>query len=388
MEIPFNRRHIAKNELKFIREILLDDNNKSHEKFLMSASGLIQNFSNANFVHLTNSCTGALEVSSHLCELSKGDEVIMPSFTFSSTANPVVLRGATPVFVDVSLHDINISMEKVEEAITRKTKAIFVVHYGGYMCDIKHASKIAKKNNLFLVEDAAQAVGSKREGISPGEISDFSAFSFHNTKNITCGEGGAITLNCERMSRNAEIIIEKGTDRTNFLRGEIDKYTWRKAGSSYVAADICVAQLNAQLEELQIINSKRRKIWQRYHIGMCDIETRGYILRPKYVDECEINGHIYFFLLPDEEVRQKYIEFMRAKGIQVQTHYRCLHSTKFANQNCRTQGVLSNTERVEKTLIRLPIYPSLTDSQSEKVIKHTRDFFGISASFNSSYFER
>ena len=372
--IPFNKKYISANEKKYIFSVIEDMPENASLDFEFECKKILGELTNSHSVHLTNSCTSALEMAAHLCNIEFGDEIIMPSFTFTSTANAVILWGGVPVFVDINDTDLNIDVTKIEAAITSKTKAIFVIHYAGVLCDLQNIKAIAKRFNLLVVEDAAQAIGASRNGVLPGELSDYAAFSFHETKNITCGEGGCLTTNVAEANIRAEIIREKGTNRNAFLRGEADKYTWRDIGSSYVPSALTVSVLLAQLEEVKNVNEKKLKIWDFYFKGLSELENKGFLRRPIINKDCAHNAHIFFVLLEDKRYRKKFIEFMKDKGISVLTHYEPLHLTEFSQKNCLVSGKLNVTERISECLVRLPIYPGMLNEQ-EEVLGNVIRFF-------------
>ncbi|MDB2469157.1 dTDP-4-amino-4,6-dideoxygalactose transaminase [Alphaproteobacteria bacterium] len=374
MLIPFNKKHVSANEKKYIFSMIEDIPGKGSVDFEFECKKILRGLTKSKSVHVTNSCTSALEMAAILCNIKFGDEVIMPSFTFTSTANAVILRGGVPVFVDINDTDLNIDVSKIEAAITPKTKAIFVIHYAGVLCDLRNVRDIARRFNLLMVEDAAQAIGATRDGISPGELSDYAAFSFHETKNITCGEGGCLTTNVAEANIRAEIIREKGTNRNAFLRGEADKYTWRDIGSSYVPSALTVSVLSAQLEEVKKVNEKKLKIWDYYFEGLSELENKGFLRRPIIDKECAHNAHIFFILLENKKSRKNFIEFMKDKGISVLTHYEPLHLTEFSKKNCIVSGKLSVTESISERLIRLPIYPAMLN-EHEIVLENVKGFF-------------
>lgn len=371
--IPFNKPFTIENEFKYIQDaidngILRGDGiyTKKCHQFLESKLGCKKAL-------LTHSCTAALEMSAILLDLEPEDEIIMPSYTFVSTANAFVLRGAKPVFVDIRPDTLNINENLIEQAITPKTKAIVCVHYAGVACEMDKILEIAKKHNLFVIEDAAQALGSFYKGKPLGTIGDLGCFSFHETKNIISGEGGALIINNPNFIERAEIIREKGTNRSQFFRGEIDKYTWVDIGSSFLPSDIVSAFLYSQLENLEIINEKRLSIWNKYDEFFAQYDN--YIKRPEISLECSHNAHMYYILFENIEIRTKFIEYMKENNINPVFHYIPLHSSPAGQKYGKTFGKLEVTDKVSDTLVRLPLYYTLEDSDLEHIKACVSRFF-------------
>jgi dTDP-4-amino-4,6-dideoxygalactose transaminase len=325
---------------------------------------------------LTHSGTAALEMAALLCDLQAGDEVIMPSFTFPSTANAVVLRGAVPVFVDIRADTLNLDEGLVEAAITPKTKAILVVHYAGVGCDMDRFKEIAARHRLWLVEDAAQGILSRYNGTYLGTIGDFGAISFHETKNVGCGEGGAVLVNRPDFCERAEVVREKGTNRAKFFRGEISKYTWIDIGSSYLASEIAAAFLAAQLELAAELTLRRKALWSRYHDGLANLEATGYLRRPIVPPSCDHNGHLYYVLLPSSERRDRLIAGLRDAGIQAPFHYVPLHTSPAGQRFGRPHGDLPMTVRAGTCLVRLPTWIGL-EPEIDDVIAEIQAIAGI-----------
>lgn len=317
---------------------------------------------------LTHSCTAALEMAALLLDIAPGDEIIMPSYTFVSTANAFVLRGGVPVFVDIRQDTLNLDERQIEAAITSRTRAIVPVHYAGIACEMDTIMEIARRHGVAVVEDAAQAVGSIYKGRALGSIGVLGAYSFHETKNIISGEGGALLVNDAALASRAEIIREKGTDRSRFFRGEVDKYTWQEVGSSFLPSEILAAFLWAQLEEADAINNTRRQLWKNYHLGLAELEVQGFLRRPIVPSGCTYNGHIYYVLLTDAQLRQGVLDALFQDGIQATFHYVPLHSSPGGKRYGRPHGDLPVTERAWQQLIRLPLSSSLSDSDQERVI--------------------
>jgi dTDP-4-amino-4,6-dideoxygalactose transaminase len=308
-----------------------------------------------------------------LCDLGPGDEVIMPSFTFVSTANAVALRGATPVFVDIEPSTLNIDPEEVAKAVTPATRAIFAVHYAGFPADMDALAAIARDHNLVLVEDAAQALGSRYKGRLAGSLGDLGAFSFHETKNIISGEGGALTVNREDLLTRAEIIREKGTNRSRFLRGQVDKYTWVDIGSSFLPGELIAAFLYGQLMRSDIINERRLIMFARYMEAFADLEAKGRVMRPRASPDTTGNGHMFYLLLDDIEDRDGFIRHLKAHGITAPFHYVPLHSAPAGQRYAKSAGPLSVTNDISARLVRLPLFFEL-GGEIESVIGHARDY--------------
>ncbi|MBW3244187.1 dTDP-4-amino-4,6-dideoxygalactose transaminase [Epibacterium sp. DP7N7-1] len=354
--VPFNKPSLVGNEIKYIRDAvrrgqLAGDGH--HTKICQDAINRLTGTSKALITH---SCTAALEMAAILCDLGPGDEVIMPSFTFVSTANAVVLRGATPVFVDIEPQSLNIDPNRVAAAVTPRTKAIFAVHYAGFVADMDPLSAIAKDHNLFLVEDAAQALGSTYKGRPAGSFGDLAAFSFHETKNIISGEGGALTINNPELVERAEIIREKGTNRSMFFRGEVDKYTWVDVGSSYLPGELIAAYLAAQLEMEPAIRARRLAVFESYQDAFWRFEARGQIHTPRVPQHCSGNGHMFYLLMESQAIRQEFINQMKARGIGTPFHYVPLHSSPAGQHFAVTSGVMEVTDHISDTLVRLPMF--------------------------------
>jgi dTDP-4-amino-4,6-dideoxygalactose transaminase len=316
---------------------------------------------------LTHSCTGALEMAAILSGVGPGDEVIMPSYTFVSTANAFVLRGAVPVFVDIRPDTLNLDETKIEEAITERTRGIVPVHYGGVGCEMDSIMDIARRHELLVIEDAAQGLLSNYKGQALGSIGDVGTLSFHETKNIISGEGGAILLNRPEFSDRAETIREKGTNRKAFFRGEVDKYSWVDIGSSYLPSDLIAAYLWAQMEDAEGITARRIHLWNTYHTALEPLERQGLIRRPVIPDGCEHNAHMYHILLPTSERRSCLIEHLKSKGIHAVFHYVPLHDSKMGRQVCRSVGDLRNTSELSDRLLRLPFWLGMEAMQEEIV---------------------
>lgn len=361
MSIPFNRPVLAGRELEYIQEAINRGHLAGDGAFTEWCQRWLADLIGASAVLLTHSCTAALEMAAILVGIEPGDEVVMPSFTFVSTANAVVLRGGTPVFVDIRPDTLNIDEELIESAITPRTKAIFPIHYAGVPAEMNRINDLAKRHNLFVVEDAAQALGSKYHGRSAGSLGHLAAFSFHETKNIISGEGGALAINDLALVERAEIIREKGTNRKKFLRGQVDKYTWVDLGSSFLPSELIAAFLFGQLEQIDAIQRDRVATWNIYDAALRPFHNRG--LRTAIIPtNCEHNAHLYYLLMPSLELRQELIGRMKADGINTPFHYVPLHSAQAGLRWARTSGQMVHTEELSARLVRLPLYPQMGDA--------------------------
>lgn len=329
--------------------------------------------SGCNKALLTHSCTAALEMVALLLDIEPGDEIIMPSYTFVSTANAFVLRGGVPVFVDIREDTLNIDERLIESAITPRTRAIVTVHYAGVACEMDTIMAIAKQYGLFVVEDAAQGVMSTYKGRPLGCIGDLGAYSFHETKNVISGEGGALLVNNPSLAMRAEVIREKGTDRSRFFRGEVDKYTWQEVGSSFLPGELTAAFLYAQLEEAERITSNRMTAWDRYHSLLQLLESKGRLCRPIVPKECQHNAHMYYVLLASEIDRQMVLDELKKNNVYSVFHYVPLHSSPGGKRYGRTHGELVVTDEISERLIRLPLWVGLTNEQQEYIVKVLSD---------------
>ncbi len=365
--IDFNRAPFVGKELDYMKQAI--DNAKlcGDGPFTKKCSALMQEAFDVNHVLLTTSCTHALEMAAFLCDLQPGDEVIMPAYTFVSTADAFVLQGAKIVFVDINPKTMNIDETKIEAAITDKTRVIVPVHYAGVACEMDAIMELAAKYNLKVVEDAAQGVNAYYKGKALGTIGDFGCFSFHETKNYTMGEGGALLFQDDRYVERAEILREKGTNRSKFFRGQIDKYTWVGYGSSYLPGELNAAYLYAQLEELETINRKRREIFDYYHERLAPLEEKGLIERPCVPKDRVHNGHMYYIKVRDLEVRTDLISWMKEKGVHCVFHYIPLHTAPAGQKYGRFHGEDVYTTRESERLMRLPMYYSLSMEDAKYV---------------------
>ena len=373
--IPFNKPHIIGKELDYISQAVLSEKISGDGIFSDKCNLFMKNRYNLKKVLLTNSCSAALDMSSLLIDIKPGNEVILPSYTFVSTANSFLIRGAKLKFVDIRKDTLNIDENKIEEAVTSSTKAIVAVHYAGVSCEMNKIIEIAKKNKLFVIEDAAHGIESKYNGKYLGTIGDIGCYSFHETKNITCGEGGAIIINNDKFIERAEIIREKGTNRSKFFRGEIDKYTWIDIGSSYLLSEILSAFLYAQFENIEIITKKRLYDWQYYYDDLADLEKKGFIKRPTIVDDCIHNGHLFYILLNDNKIRDSLIKYLWDKGISAIFHYLPLHLSPMGKKMGYKRGQFPITEDFSSRLIRLPLFYSISRVEQDMVLNNLKSFF-------------
>lgn len=374
--INFNEPTMVGTELKFITDAIVESKKLSGDgKYTKMCNAWIEENIAVSKALLTTSCTHALEMAALLCEIQEGDEVIMPSYTFCSTADAFVLRGAKIVFVDIRPDTMNINEKLIEEAITEKTRAIVPVHYAGVACEMDTIMDIAKRHSLFVVEDAAQGVKSYYKGHPLGAIGNFGCYSFHETKNYCMGEGGAILIREPEYVEQAEIIREKGTNRAKFFRGQIDKYTWVDAGSSYLPSELNAAYLWAQLQQADEILEKRMGIWERYREGLHDLETEGRIELPHIPDECQHNAHMFYVKVKDLEERTALIDYLKTEDINAVFHYVPLHSSPAGRKYGRFFAEDKFTTKESERLLRLPLHYNLTLSQTEYVCEKIKHFF-------------
>ena len=367
MKIPFNKPYMTGKELWNISQAHASGHLAGDGGFTKKCSNWLEQRIGCQKALLTHSCTAALEIAAMLADLGPGDEVIMPSYTFVSTANAFVLRGATPVFVDIRPDTLNIDEDKIEAAITSRTKAIVPVHYAGVSCEMDPIMDIARRHNLLVIEDAAQGIMSTYKGRPLGSIGHMAALSFHETKNIIAGEGGALLINDPRFVERAEVIREKGTNRSQFFRGQVDKYTWVDVGSSYLPGEIVAAFLWAQMEEADAINRRRLEIWANYHQWFASLEKAGKVQRPTVPRECTHNAHMYYLLLPDLATRTRVITRLRERGIQTVFHYIPLHSSPVGARLGRASDDMRHTDQAGERLLRLPLWLGLEDEQAEVI---------------------
>lgn len=356
MNIPFNKAFTTGKELEYIEQALHSRQLAGGGPYTKKCAAWLQQSVHCHKALLTHSCTAALEMSALLADIQPGDEVIMPSYTFVSTANAFVLRGATPVFVDIRTDTLNIDETLIEAAITPRTRAIVPVHYAGIGCEMDTIMSIASKHGLLVIEDAAQGVMAGYKGRPLGSIGHLAAFSFHETKNIVSGEGGALLVNDTRFAERAEYLLEKGTNRSQFFRGQVDKYTWVDIGSSFLASELTAACLFAQLEAEESITQQRLRVWDQYHTAFAPLEQVCLLRRPIIPADCQHNAHMYYLLLPSLEKRADFIEQLKAKGISSVFHYVPLDSAPMGRKVSRNSGELTHTHDLSDRLVRLPLW--------------------------------
>ena len=357
--IPFNKPYMTGKELFYIAEAHFNSMLAGDGPFTKKCHAWLEQKMGANKALLTHSCTAALEMAAILADIQPGDEVIMPSYTFVSTANAFVLRGGVPVFVDIRPDTLNIDETLIEVAITSRTKAIVPVHYAGVACEMDVIMDVANRHNLLVIEDAAQGIMSNYKGRALGTIGHLGCYSFHETKNIISGEGGALLINDKRFIERAEIVREKGTNRSSFFRGQVDKYTWVDVGSSYLPGEIIAAFLYAQIEEAEAITQERLRIWQRYHDVLASLEASEMLRRPVIPEDCQHNAHMYYILLESLEKRTQLISELKKQEVNAVFHYVPLHSSPAGQKYGRVSGNMTNTENLAERLLRLPLWVGL-----------------------------
>jgi dTDP-4-amino-4,6-dideoxygalactose transaminase len=365
-KIPFNKPYMTGRELSYIAQAHVNKHLAGDGEFTKKCHAWLEKHTGAHKALLTHSCTAALEMAAMLADIGPGDEIIMPSYTFVSTANAFVLRGGIPVFVDIHPDTLNIDESLIESAITPRTRAIVAVHYAGVACEMDTIMGIASRHNLLVIEDAAQGIMSTYKGQALGAIGHMGAYSFHETKNIISGEGGALLVNSDKFSERAEIIREKGTNRSQFFRGQVDKYTWVDIGSSYLPGEVIAAFLWAQMEEAASITNRRLKAWQQYHELLEPMEVAGRLRRPVVPSGCQHNAHMYYVLLESAETRTRIISDLNKQGINSVFHYVPLHSSPAGRKFGRTCGSMAQTEGLSERLLRLPLWIGIED-KLEKV---------------------
>ncbi len=371
MRIPFNKPFIIGKEYEYIKEAIKNGKISGNGVFTKKCNNYIQDTFDIKKAFLTTSCTDALEMSGLLIDLKPGDEVIMPSFTFVSTANAVLLRGAIPRFIDIRRDTLNMDETLIKDTINDRTKAILPVHYAGVPCEMDTIMKLAEEFAIYVIEDAAQGIDSKYKGRPIGSIGHLAAFSFHETKNIISGEGGALLVNDEEMVERAEIIWEKGTNRTKFFRGEIDKYTWVDIGSSFLPSELTAAFLWAQFEHLNEIQQRRNYLWQRYFEGLSGVSD---ILLPTIPQDILHNSHIFQILLPSEELRDSLMTHLKSKGILAVFHYVPLHTSPKGMELGYKENDFPVTEEISGRLLRLPLFHDLKEIEQDEIIAIIKDF--------------
>jgi len=376
MHIPFNKPHMTGKEADNIAQAHAAGHLSGDGRFTRSCNAWLEHSTGAKKALLTHSCTGALEIAAILAGVRPGDEIIMPSYTFVSTANAFVLRGAVPVFIDIRPDTLNLDERLIAGAVTNRTRVIVPVHYAGVACEMDPIISVAHKHNLIVVEDAAQAVLSTYRGRPLGAIGDLGTLSFHETKNIISGEGGALLVRDPDLVERAEIIREKGTDRTRFFRGAVDKYTWVDVGSSYLPGEIVAAFLWAQIQEAAAITRRRLAQWDRYHAAFAGAEMSGRLRRPVVPPHCGHNAHMYYLILTDLADRVRFIGRLKSIGIHCVSHYVPLHSSPAGLRYSRAHGSMTVTDDLSDRLVRLPLWIGLEEHQDaviEEVLKALKD---------------
>ncbi|NPV87575.1 MAG: dTDP-4-amino-4,6-dideoxygalactose transaminase [Anaerolineae bacterium] len=373
--IDFNKPTLCGNEIAYIMQAFERAHISGDGYFTKQCQQLLEEELGVRKAILTTSCTHALEIAALLLNLQPGDEVILPAFTFVSTANAFVLHGATPVFIDIRPDTMNLNEDLLQSKITPRTKAIVVVHYAGVGCNMDAILSIARRYHIPVIEDNAHGLFGKYRGRYLGTIGEIATQSFHETKNITCGEGGALLLNDAKYTERAEIIREKGTNRSRFFRGQIDKYTWVDIGSSFLPSDILAAVLLAQLENWQTIQNTRKKIWHHYHQHLTQWAQQHRIQLPFVPPECEQTYHMYYIVLPSLEIRQELIEYLRRRGIVSVFHYQPLHLSEMGRKFGGKPGDCPVSEKMGDCLLRLPFYNTISEAEQDSVLKALQDFF-------------
>jgi dTDP-4-amino-4,6-dideoxygalactose transaminase len=374
MPIPFHLSWSDGTEIEYIQQALFPNSGADKVSFTQKALDFFEKKYSIKNAFLTKSCTDALEMASILMDLNPGDEIIIPSFTFVSTANPFVLRGAKIVFADSESDSPNIDVSKIESLITKKTRAILPVHYGGVACDMEKILELAKKYNLFVLEDAAHSIDGFYKDKPLGTIGNIGTFSFHSTKNITCNEGGLMSINDTRLLKRAQIIFHKGTNRTSFELGEVKKYEWVDVGSSYQLSDVLAAYLYAQLQSLDFIQSSRKIIWNRYFEALYPLHIKKVLQLPFIPSYATHNAHVFYFVCNTPKQRESLINVLKQNNIQASFHYQSLHQSPYF-QKLHDGRVLPNADNYSNCLLRLPVYPGLANEQIEKVIEIIYKFY-------------
>jgi dTDP-4-amino-4,6-dideoxygalactose transaminase len=374
--IPFNRPYATGRELEYIREAIGRAHLAGGGVFSRRCEAWLEGQVGCKRALLTHSCTAALEMTAMLADIGPGDEIVMPSYTFVSTANAFVLRGAVPVFVDIRPDTLNLDEAAIEPAVTSKTRAIVPVHYAGIACEMDEILSVARQRNLLVIEDAAQALGSTYRTRPLGGIGDLAATSFHETKNLISGEGGALLINREDFVARAEIIREKGTDRSRFFRGEIDKYTWMDLGSSYAASELTAAFLWAQMEASEGIRGRRREIWQSYYEAFAGLERRELVRRPVVPPHCEHNAHMFYLIVSDLAARTRLLAALSEAGVNAVFHYVPLHSSAGGRRFGRSHGSMRHTENASERLIRLPLWVGMEQPDVDRVVSMVEGALG------------
>ena len=372
--IPFNRPHLTGNELRHIAQAHKNGILAGNGVFTQKCQAWIERNMDVKKALLTHSCTAALEMAAILADIQPGDEIIMTSYTFVSTANAFVLRGGVPIFVDIRPDTLNIDEKLIEAAITHRTKAIVLVHYAGVGCEMNSIMKIARKHRLLVIEDAAHAVRATYRGRELGSMGDLGTLSFHETKNVTSGEGGALLVNQKRLLDRADIIWQKGTNRKAFEKGLVAKYTWVDIGSSFLPGEIIAAFLWGQLEKIETIQRKRKQIWKKYHRELKNWAEKQGVGQPFVPEHCEQSYHMYYLLMPSIKARVRFIRYLKERGICAVFHYLPLHLSPYARRWGGETGDCPVTESVSDRLVRVPFYTGLTQKDQDRVIQSTQEF--------------
>lgn len=367
--ISFNCPHMTGKELYYIANAHFCGKLAGDGPFTKFCHAWLEDHIGCRAALLTHSCTAALEMMALLLDIQPGDEVIMPSYTFVSTANAFVLRGGVPVFVDIRPDTLNLDETLIEEAVTPRTRAIVPVHYAGVACEMDAVADVARRHDLAVLEDAAQGLQAGYKGRPLGSLGDLAALSFHETKNLISGEGGALLINNPQYLRQAEIIREKGTDRSRFFRGEVDKYTWQSPGSSYLPGELIAAFLRAQFEEAGSIAARRQSAWAHYHALLAPLEERGLLLRPLVPEHCEHNAHMYYVVLNKAALRDSVLAYLKSRGVHAVFHYVPLHASPAGRRYARVHGSMARTEDLSARLIRLPLWIGLGEDQQEYIVQ-------------------
>ncbi|MGM0411338.1 MAG: dTDP-4-amino-4,6-dideoxygalactose transaminase [Bacillota bacterium] len=376
-DIPFTKPYLTDIESEYVQDVLKRKKISGDRKYTKKVNKYIENKFDTPKALLTTSCTHALEMACLLIDLKPNDEVILPSYTFVSTANPILLRGAEPVFVEIKKDTLNMDPNDIEKKITDKTKAIIPVHYAGVGCNMEKIMKIAKKNDLYVIEDAAQAVNAKYKDDYLGTIGDIGCYSFHESKNYVAGEGGAILINNDnsKLKKRAEIIREKGTNRSEFMRGEVDKYTWVDIGSSYLPSDLLAALLWGQLKKIDEINNMRRDNFEKYYKKLKPLEREGKIRLPKIPKDRESNYHLFYIIFNSKHKRNEIMDILKNKGIHAVFHYVPLHSSPMGKKLGYKPDDLPITEEISSRILRLPLYPELESDELNYIIDSLYELF-------------
>ncbi len=372
--IPFNKPYVAGKELYYIAQSISFGNISADGRFTKACNELLCERFNLGSSLMVTSCTSALEMAAILCDVEPGDEVILPSYTFVSTANAFVRAGVKPVFVDIRPDTLNMDETQIENAITTRTKAIVPVHYAGVACEMDTITDIAERHGIYVVEDAAQGMHAYYKGRALGSIGHMGTYSYHETKNYVCGEGGTLTINHPELQTRAEIIRDKGTNRQQFFRGAVDKYTWVDIGSSYVLSELSCAFLYAQLEALDEIRALRKQVFDNYQNLLGGLQDEGFLQMPVIPDECETNYHMFYILLKDQETRDALMQYLREHDINAVFHYIPLHTSPMGRSFGYREGQLPVTEDLSGRLLRLPFFNEISFSQQERITDWINSF--------------